>query len=208
MVCYTGPMDKRELRRNLRRSPPRGGVDRTDQADQADEIDQLRALARFLDREVPADRRVVLYDAMPGEVPLDGLVAAHPDPGGRYALTRTPEAGHRLTVHPWGGPTERHRYGYRQPRLDAPVVADAEIGAVVVPGLAFDPRGNRLGHGGGYYDRFLARLGPAVLRIGIGGARVERLPAEDHDVAMTHLAGPDGVVAVRPGPGRDGSTSG
>ncbi|MEL6981503.1 MAG: 5-formyltetrahydrofolate cyclo-ligase, partial [Actinomycetota bacterium] len=60
--------------------------------------------------------------------------------------------------------------------------------------------GVRLGRGAGYYDRFLARLGPSVLRIGVTVGLVDgRLPADDHDVAMTHLATPDGVVAVPPG---------
>ena len=157
-----------------------------------------RALDRFLAGAVPVDRWVVLYDAMGTEVDLGGLVAAHPDPPSRYALTRTPDSGRTLTVHPWGGPLERHRYGYRQPRASSPAVADDRIGAVVVPGLAFDRRGHRLGRGAGYYDRFLARLPPQALRIGVtGGLAFDDLPVEDHDVAMTHLVDGEGVVAVR-----------
>lgn len=139
----------------------------------------------------------MLYDALDDEVSLDPLVEAKPDPGIRFALTRTPDVGHDLTVHPVGGPMDTHRYGYRQPRADAPMVADADVGAVLVPGLAFDRIGTRLGRGAGYYDRFLARLGPAVLRVGLpAGGPVDRLPADDHDVPMTHLATPDGVLPV------------
>lgn len=157
----------------------------------------MAALTRFLDDEVPGSRRVVLYDALPDEVSLDGLIRSHPQPGERFALTRTPDEGHRLTLHPYGGPTERHRYGYEQPRGGGPVVADDDVGAVLVPGLGFDRAGRRLGRGGGYYDRFLARLDPGVLRIGVtGGMIVDRLPAQEHDVAMTHLAIAGAVIAV------------
>ncbi len=147
------------------------------------------AIAAFLEREVPATGRIVVYDAIPGEVDLAGLVAGDAAPSQRFALTRTPDVGHELTVHPLGGPTERHRYGYRQPVADGPRVADDAIGAVLVPALAFDRRGNRLGRGAGYYDRFLARLGPGVLRIGLCAVPpVEALPVDGHDVAMTHLS--------------------
>lgn len=181
-------MDKAEWRRRIRtqrgaRQPDTGSI--------------VAHLEAFLARSVPGGALVVIYDALADEVSLDPLIAAHPDPEARFALTRTPDAGHDLTVHPFGGPTETHRYGYRQPRPDGPVVADAEVGAVLVPGLAFDRAGIRLGRGAGYYDRFLARLDAGVLRIGVpADDLVDRLPAEDHDVAMTHLATPDGVLPV------------
>ncbi len=156
-----------------------------------------RNLAVFLAERVPADQLVVTYDAMAGEVDLSQLVAAHPEPRRRFAVTRTPELDPMLTVHPLGVPSELHRYGFRQPTADAPTVADDRIGAVLVPGLAFDRCGTRLGRGKGYYDRLLARLGDGVLRIGItGGYIVESLPCEPYDIAMTHLATDGGVLPV------------
>ncbi len=56
---------------------------------------------------------------------------------------------------------------------------------VLVPLLAFDPYGGRLGQGGGYYDRTLAQLRAErpvfVLGLAYAGQEVERLPAETHD---------------------------
>jgi 5-formyltetrahydrofolate cyclo-ligase len=94
---------------------------------------------------------------------------------------------------------EQHRFGYRQPVVSAPLIADQDISAVLVPALAFDPWGNRLGFGAGYYDRFLGRL-PNVLKIGVADVLVdERLPTEKFDVPMTHIATPhDGVNEVLP----------
>ncbi len=156
-----------------------------------------RTLDRFLADSVPPGLRVVIYQAMGGEVDLAPLVARHGDPESRYAITRTPDVELALTVHPWGVAQERHRYGYDQPRIDSPVVDDADIGAVLVPALAFDQRGGRLGRGKGYYDRFLSRLSPACLRVGITGDYVvEQLPVGEHDVTMTHLAFSDRIVAL------------
>lgn len=156
-----------------------------------------RSLDRFLTDAVPADLRIVAYQAMGEEIDLSRLVDGHPEPERRFALTRTPTNGLALTVHPWGCPQERHRYGYDQPRADSPLVADGAIGAVLVPALAFDRTGARLGRGKGYYDRFLSRLAPWCLRIGITGDYVvERLPVGHHDVVMTHLAFSDRVVAI------------
>ncbi len=162
---------------------------------------RIRAgIARFVDRaqlegeEPPA--WVVGYWPLPTEPDLRPLWEGAG--GGRYALTRTPASGHQLTVHPADSQLEDHRYGFRQPVAGARTVGDASIAMVLVPGLAFDLTGTRLGHGAGYYDRFLARLSPSVLRIGVtSGYLVSDLPREVHDVPMTHLATEIGVIAVR-----------
>jgi len=61
-----------------------------------------------------------------------------------------------------------------------------DIELVVVPGLAFDRRGYRLGHGWGYFDRLLARLPSTTSRIGLcfDFQRCDRLPTNPHDQAV------------------------
>lgn len=61
--------------------------------------------------------------------------------------------------------------------------------AVIVPGAVFDRAGNRLGYGGGYYDRFLAQAAPQAIRIGLAysGQLVDQIPALSHDVPMDVL---------------------
>ena len=77
------------------------------------------------------------------------------------------------------------------------MVADDRIAAVLVPGLAFDRHGGRLGFGAGYYDRFLARLDFSVPRIGVSdGFIVDRIPVESFDIPMTHLATEAGVMEL------------
>ncbi|MGI9615639.1 MAG: 5-formyltetrahydrofolate cyclo-ligase [Acidimicrobiales bacterium] len=152
------------------------------------------ALIVFLEGLDPAPRWVLTYNAMPGEVDLGGLAGRC---SADVAVTRTPETGFDLTVHPLSGPTERHRFGFDQPTADSRTVAHDQIDVVLVPGLAFDRIGNRLGHGAGYYDRLLAQLRPGVPLVGItGGYIVAELPTAPHDVVMTHLASPTGVEAT------------
>lgn len=138
---------------------------------------------------------IVLYDALLGEPDVSALVELCP--ARRFAITRTPPAGYVLSVHPFDAPREVHSRGYSQSTADAPPVPWGDVAAVLVPGLAFDRHGGRLGFGAGYYDRMLTNFGSHVLRIGVSdGFIVDRIPQDDHDVAMTHLATEAGVVPL------------
>jgi 5-formyltetrahydrofolate cyclo-ligase len=81
-----------------------------------------------------------------------------------------------------------------------------DIDLLVVPGLAFDRRGGRLGQGKGYYDRFLHRMAPAapvaVVAVGLRCQLVEEVPtlSDDHPVDIVVL--PDEVIHVKKGTGR------
>jgi phosphomannomutase len=151
-----------------------------------DVVDVLRSWEGLSD-----DATVLLYAAMPDEVD----VAALAGPGA--ALTRLGEDD-RLTIHRWGAPRERHRLGFDQPVASSETIDPASIDVVLVPGLAFDRSGVRLGRGGGHYDRLLPMLRDDVALVGIAAEAVvvDELPREPHDVVMTHLATEAGVRPV------------
>ena len=67
-----------------------------------------------------------------------------------------------------------------------PVVPDGDD-LCLVPGLAFDRRGFRLGHGGGFYDRWLARYPISALGLCYPGFRPEKLPTEPFDIRIAHI---------------------
>ncbi len=93
-------------------------------------------------------------------------------------------------------------HGIRTPREVVPIVPSV-IDLVVVPGLAFDAHGNRLGRGGGYYDRFLRRLRRDATTVGLAfDAQVtDTVPADDRDFAVDIVV-TDRRVAYAPIPGR------
>jgi 5-formyltetrahydrofolate cyclo-ligase len=83
----------------------------------------------------------------------------------------------------------------REPSPSAPAVAAAEIGLILVPGLAFTRDGLRLGRGGGYYDRCLAGLPASVIKLGVCFEIqvVETLPAEPHDQRVQAIVTENGL---------------
>jgi 5-formyltetrahydrofolate cyclo-ligase len=72
---------------------------------------------------------------------------------------------------------------------DDPPPDPLTIDVVIVPGTAFTPSGDRLGQGGGWYDRFLETVRPDCVTIGVAFAAqiVSELPVEPHDVRVDHV---------------------
>lgn len=90
---------------------------------------------------------------------------------------------------------ERGAYGILAPRADCPqAVADART-LCLVPGLAFTADGGRLGHGGGYYDRFLADFPGIAVGVCYGRQLVDALPRAAHDIGVwTVICEKEGTV--------------
>lgn len=143
-----------------------------------------------------AARRALIYMALADEINLASLLKL--DLGVEFVTTRTPDRGGALTIHELGGPLEVHRFGFLQPHSSAPEVAPEDVGLVLVPGLAFDLWGARLGRGAGYYDELLSRMDRRVVRVGVVPTAlvVDRLPGEAHDEHVGFLATEEGVIAV------------
>lgn len=206
-----GPIDKTASRAWARRLP----------AARPDDSRAIVATLATLD-DLSRARVACLFLAMPGEVDLAGLPARLP--GVRWVTTRT-GSGPLLTVHDLAAPRERHPYGFEQPIATAPRIGPERVDVWLVPGLAFDPLGIRLGHGRGYYDRLLARRSPGARLVGVTTSPriATALPHEPHDVDMDLVVTEASVLAPtarpdqatprpsqtavsRPGPGSRGTT--
>lgn len=143
-----------------------------------------RAVCDLLAARFGAGAVIALYEAKGSEVDTTGLHAGALHHGFVTAYPRIVDHDHRLAFHR-GSPAElvpSPRFGLREPRPDAPTVALDEISAFVIPGLAYDRQGGRIGWGRGYYDATLAAV-PGALRIGVGFAcqLVDRVPRDPHD---------------------------
>jgi 5-formyltetrahydrofolate cyclo-ligase len=131
---------------------------------------------------------------MEGEVDLTALFGRLP--GWRWVLPRV-EPDRSMDFRDAATPRERHRFGMEQPTDAGPVVPLHEIDLFLVPGLAFDERGGRLGNGAGHYDRALSRARHDAESIGIAPRSrvVEQVPMDSHDRPVGWLATETGVIS-------------
>jgi 5-formyltetrahydrofolate cyclo-ligase len=197
-------MDVPSLKKRLRRE----AVERVLALDPADRAAQQAALAgRFPGLPGLAGAGTVLLYATAFPEELDtrawlGLVLA----GGRRLLCpRVDRKGRRLRlyeVQDLQADLRPGALGIPEPRAGAPEVVPVEVDWVLVPGLAFDPRGYRLGRGAGYYDRLLPTLRPDAPRWALcfDCQWVEKLPVEPHDAVLDGVVSPSKTV-VRRSPG-------
>ena len=94
---------------------------------------------------------------------------------------------------------ELDRYGIRSVREPAQQCAPQELDLVLVPGVAFDREGGRLGMGAGYYDRFLPQTqGATLMGVAYDALLQDELPKDEYDVCMQLLASEGGITTLSP----------
>ena len=87
-------------------------------------------------------------------------------------------------------------FGVLEPPADAPLIPLNQLDLVLVPGLAFDCQGRRLGRGKGFYDRLLAEVTGIKCGVALDEQIVEELPEEPHDIAMNFILTPTRWIEV------------
>lgn len=104
-----------------------------------------------------------------------------------------------MTACPYEGNAKMHRGKFNIPEpTTEPYVGDIDL--ILVPGVGFDKRGNRLGRGGGYYDKFITRLGRKTLLVGVGYdfQLVEEVPANRWDKRLDYVVTPsNGTIKTK-----------
>ena len=111
------------------------------------------------------------------------------------ALPVTPAKGEPLSFRRWRPGTELIKEKYGTWRPEGPEAVPEHL---LVPLLAFDARGRRLGYGAGYYDTTLAAL-PGVFALGIAYAaqEVDEVPSGPHDRTLDAIATENGIMTAR-----------
>lgn len=94
------------------------------------------------------------------------------------------------------------RFGLVEPvDVHSKPVDISELDLVIVPGIAFDPAGHRLGYGAGFYDRFLAEAAAPKIALAYGFQVVANVPFAAHDVPMDQIITESRVYRVQTGAG-------
>lgn len=138
-----------------------------------------------------AETRIAIYLARPVELNLDALASELLNAGRIVCAPRLDAATSTMRFHrlPNLDAIRRGAYDVREPIFDEIILPEI----VLVPGLAFDRRGCRLGMGGGWYDRVLAQI-PIKIGVCFRGQIADEVPIESHDIKMDWLASEAGLV--------------
>lgn len=188
--------EKHDLRRSC--AARRRALATTQPAGASAEV--ARALLRF--PAVRAARSIALYASLPDELPTRPIYEALAAPGRCLLLPEV--VGARTLqfreVTSWEA-LRPGRFGVRTPPRDAPAVAPASIDVALVPGVAFDTRGRRLGRGGGYYDATFPAGAAAPLLVGLAWSfqLVEAVPAGSRDRRVDAIVTERGWQRLRRG---------
>lgn len=194
---------KQAIRQLMRQQRRELAPDRQQQA--ADQLALIAGRQVWFERA----RRLAFYLASDGELdpaPLMALAQA----AGKHCFLPFLDPVHHDRMHflPYreGDNLVPNRYGIPEPDVHLTHAAPAwTLDVVLLPLVAFDRQGNRLGMGGGFYDRTFARLrrakGNAPLLVGVAHSfqEVDALPAEPWDVPLNAIATEREMITIAPG---------
>lgn len=157
---------------------------------------RLLALPEFL-----SARSVLFYASFRSEVKTSGIIRESLSMGKRAILPKVDKGRHRLRLYEiknldelvagFMGIPEPFQSEQREALLE-------DIDLVIIPGAGYDYAGNRLGYGGGYYDKLLAERKKKMLIIALAYEEqlVDAIPAERHDVKVDMIVTDHRVIRV------------
>jgi len=143
----------------------------------------LPVIARL--RPLLAEAQTILaYYALPDEVDTHALLDALVAEGKTVLLPKVLDET-TMELRCYQGPQDLHEGAYHiMEPTGAPFTDEARIDIALIPGLAFDPQGHRLGRGKGYYDRFLATFKGQTIGVCFDFQKVAEVPVAAHDIAV------------------------
>ena len=135
--------------------------------------------------QVAAAKTVLLFWSM-GREPDTRPALSHLLAQGKTVCLPKCLPGRQLEARAWTGVQRLipSGYGIPEPGPDCPVVAREDLDVILVPNLCCDRENYRLGHGGGYYDRYLAGYGGFTVSLCPEGFLQERVPRDSFDLPV------------------------
>lgn len=175
-------MDKNEIRRKVKAMKSMLlESEKLEAAQRA--FDRLERTAAF----IMADR-ILIYHSLPDELSTHRFIDKW---NSRKTFYLPRVNGVNLDILPYReSRLELGAFHIEEPTGTDKVDVD-EIELIIVPGVAYDRKGNRLGRGKGFYDRLLAATGATKIGIAYGFQMVDEIPSEPHDVPMDMVITPE-----------------
>lgn len=181
-------MEKSNIRRKI--NAMRRMLSEAERMSAAEEVFQrLEKTAAFLMAE-----NVLMYHSLPDELSTHAFLKKW---GGKKHFYLPRVNGVNLDILPY----DESRLELGSFHIEEPTGADtvdpSEIEVIVVPAVAYDRRGNRLGRGKGFYDRLLAEAKATKIGVGYEFQLMDELPAEEHDVPMDIIITQNTTIVIR-----------
>lgn len=151
---------------------------------------------------IKAAKTIMAYVDMPKEVKTDIIINTLLNMGKDVAVPVCVPASYELIASKILSLDELKsgHYGILEPKKEylRPMAPDT-FDVILVPGSAFDVYGNRIGHGKGYYDRFLSKVPQETLKIGLAFdfQILPRLPVEHYDIPVNCIITERGIIQAR-----------
>lgn len=194
-------MDTRTLKQQLRRETRQRRIDLPDRQRRGEQIQQSAGNLPQLRKA----EHIMIYVGHRSEVQTGTLISRLLAAGKHVYVPWCDGEELRLFRLESGVELQPGAFGIPEPppelrRLSGRTGRASDLQAVLVPGIAFDRRGHRLGQGKGYYDRLLSQVSHGCVSIGLAYdiQLVERIPTETHDVALDLIVTESEIVQVSP----------
>ncbi len=175
-------MDKQQLRQYIRTQ--KANHTQEERLKESDTIERLLEMHPYFQKA----HTVLAYHALPDEVQTRHILTRW---SGEKRFILPVVKGDELELRIYKGESnlQTGAFGISEPAGE-PFTDFAELDLALIPGMAFDSSGHRLGRGKGYYDRLLTRLRPyRIPTIGIcfSYQKVSFVPTEEHDIPMEQI---------------------
>lgn len=154
-------------------------------------------LSHYLYNEM---KNIMVYISFKNEVNLKYLIEQSWMNGKNIFIPKTNIVAHTMQpyqINSWDD-TIKGNYNLIEPKNNLTPFPIDEIELVLVPGIVFDRKGNRLGYGGGYYDRFFSQFIVHPFRIGVcyEFQLIDNLPSEQHDLPMNEIVTEESNIII------------
>lgn len=154
----------------------------------------LQRLARF--RQFSLAKEFFTYIDHRGEVATDILIKKY---FGKKTIVVPRIKAKRICLYELHNPHEFEsgKFGIREPKVCMLKRKFDEIDIALIPGIAFDKTGHRIGFGGGYFDRFLKKIHCTTIGLAYEFQIIDKVPAEKYDVAVDYIVTEKRIIKCR-----------